>query len=82
MSKTVCRILWHLLSLQMQDYKAELIIVYSKSNDQTEFYLDSLGDKNINVYNYNGSIYSSLNYGISKANGEIIGICIQMMFLR
>ena len=62
-------------SFQMQDYKnKELIIVYSKSNDQTEFYLDSLEDKNINIYNYNGSIYSSLNYGISKANGEIIGI--------
>ena len=62
-------------SFQMQDYKnKELIIVYSKSNDQTEFYLDSLGDKNINIYNYNGSIYSSLNYGISKANGKIIGI--------
>lgn len=62
-------------SFQKQDCKnKELIIVYSNSNDQTEFYLDSLEDKNINIYNYNGSIYDSLNYGISKAKGEIIGI--------
>ncbi len=62
-------------SFQMQTYKnKELIIVYSKSEDKSKNYLDSLKDKNIKVFNHNASIYSCLNYGVAKSNGDIIGI--------
>ena len=62
-------------SFTEQTYKnKELIIVYSDSNDNTKYYLDSLNDKNIKIYNFNGSIYKSLNYGIQKSKGDIVGI--------
>ena len=62
-------------SFQKQTYKnKELIIVYSNSNDNSKIYLDSIEDKNIRVYKYNARIYESLNFGISKAKGDIVGI--------
>lgn len=62
-------------SFQKQKYKnKELIVVYSESNDNSLYYLQSLDDKNIKFYKYDGTIYKSLNFGIKKSNGEIIGI--------
>ncbi len=62
-------------SFTEQTYKnKELIIIYSDSNDNTKYYLDSLNDKNIKIYNFKGSIYKSLNYGIQKSKGDIVGI--------
>ena len=59
-----------------QKYKnKELIIVYSKSTDNTFQYLKSLNNKNIKIFKYNGKgVYSALNFGIKKTSGEIIGI--------
>ena len=62
-------------SFRRQKYKTkELIIVHSKSKDNTQYYLDSIKDKNIKKFNYNGSIYKALNFGISKAKGKVIGV--------
>ncbi len=62
-------------SFKKQTYKnKELIIINSKSNDYTNDYLVSLKENNIKVYNFEGNIYSSLNYGTKKAKGKIIGI--------
>ena len=62
-------------SFRKQKYKnKELIIVYSKSKDNTEDYLKTINDKNIKKFNFNGSIYKSLNFGIEKSKGEIIGV--------
>ena len=62
-------------SFQKQKYKnKELIVVYSESNDNSLYYLESLNDKNIKFYKYDRPIYKSLNFGIKKSNGEIIGI--------
>ena len=64
-----------IMSFQKQKYKnKELIVVYSESNDNSLYYLESLNDKNIKFYKYDGPIYKSLNFGIKKSNGEIIGI--------
>ncbi len=52
----------------------ELIIVFSNSEDETKEYLKNIKDKNIKIFNYEGSIYSCLNFGITKAKGELIGI--------
>ena len=62
-------------SFRRQSYKRkELIIVYSKSKDNTEHYLKSIKDKNIKKFKLNGSIYKALNFGIIKAKGEIVGV--------
>ena len=62
-------------SFQKQNYKnKELIIVYTKGKDTTNHYLNSLNEKNIKIYNFEGSIYKSLNFGVTKTRGDIIGI--------
>ena len=62
-------------SFQKQRYKnKELIVVYSGSNDNSLYYLQSLHDKNIKLYTHNRTIYKSLNFGIKKSKGDIIGI--------
>ncbi len=62
-------------SFQRQKFKnKELIVVYSESNDNSMYFLKSLDDKNIKLFKYNGSIYKSLNFGIQKSKGDIIGI--------
>ncbi len=62
-------------SFQRQKFKnKELIVVYSESNDNSMYFLKSLEDKNIKLFKYNGSIYKSLNFGIQKSKGDIIGI--------
>ncbi len=62
-------------SFEEQKYKnKELIIVYSKSKDTTEDYIKSIKSNNIKKISFEGNIYSSLNYGIKKASGKIIGI--------
>ena len=58
---------------QQTNVEKELIVIYSDSNDNTEYYLESIKEKNIKKFNFNGSIYESLNFGISKASGDIIG---------
>ena len=62
-------------SFQKQKYtNKELIIIYSSSDDNSMHYINSLKDKNIKYYKYNANIYKSLNFGINKAKGDIIGI--------
>ena len=62
-------------SFNKQAYKnKELIIVKSKSTDTTDQYLNDINQKNIKIYSFNGSIYKALNYGIKKAQGNVIGI--------
>ena len=62
-------------SFEKQDYKnKELVVVYSKSEDSSYEYLKTIKDKNIKIYNFEGSIYKSLNFGIKKAKGDIIGV--------
>ena len=58
-----------------QNYKnKELIIVFSKSNDHTTEFIKSLKHKNIKKIKFNGSIYGSLNYGIKKSRGDVVGV--------
>lgn len=52
----------------------ELIIIYSNSDDQTEYYLRSLKDKNIKKFKFNGNVYQCLNFGIKKSTGKVIGV--------
>lgn len=62
-------------SFKEQKYKnKELIIVHSKSNDTTDEYLKSIKSKDIKKISFEGNIYKSLNFGIKKAKGQIIGI--------
>ena len=62
-------------SFNRQKYKnKELIIVHTKSNDNTDEYLNSVNNKNIKKFYFNGKIYKSLNYGIKQAKGDLIGI--------
>ena len=62
-------------SFEEQKYKnKELIIVHSKSNDTTDDYLKSIKSKDIRKISFEGNIYKSLNFGIKKARGQIIGI--------
>ena len=51
----------------------ELIIVVTKSDDGTEFFLKKLTKHNIKIHFYNGGIYKCINYGIKKSTGQIIG---------
>ena len=62
-------------SFKKQKYKdKELVLVYSKSVDNTYDFLKSLSDKNIRKFEFEGPIYSALNFGIKKSRGEIVGI--------
>ena len=62
-------------SFNRQKYKnKELIIVHTKSNDNTDEYLNSVNNKNIKKFYFNGKIYKSLNYGIKQAKGDLIGM--------
>ena len=68
-------ILASIKSFNNQTYKdKELIIVYSKSTDQTFRFLKNLKNKNIKILKFNGNIYQSLNHGIKFAKGQLIGI--------
>ena len=64
-----------------QKYKnKELIIVYSKSTDNTFQYLKSLNNKNIKIFKYNGKgVYSALNFGIKKHQVRLSAYYIQMI---
>ena len=54
-------------SFNNQTYKnKELIIIYSKSNDQTIEYLNNINNKSIKILKYEG-IYESLNYGFKHS---------------
>jgi len=63
-------------SFELQDYKKkELIIVYSKSNDGTDNYLDSLKKKyKIFLDKNTGNKFDAINIGIKKSTGDIIGL--------
>ena len=62
-------------SFKKQKYKnKELIIINSKSDDHTDEYLKTIQNNNIKSYNFNGNIYASMNFGIRKSRGNIIGI--------
>jgi glycosyltransferase len=64
-------------SFDLQNYhKKELIVIYSKSNDYTEEYLKSLKNSKYKIYkdNNTGNKFDSINLGIKKASGDIIGI--------
>ena len=62
-------------SFRKQSYKhKELIVVNSLSDDNTSQYLNTIKDKNIKIYKYEGNIYASMNYGISKSSGKVVGI--------
>lgn len=63
-------------SFELQDYKKkELIIVYSKSNDGTDNYLDSLKKKyKIFLDKNTGNKFDAINMGIKKSTGNIIGL--------
>ena len=61
-------------SFKKQKYKnKELIIINSKSDDHTDEYLKTIQNNNIKSYNFN-DIYASMNFGIRKSRGDIIGI--------
>ena len=62
-------------SFKKQNYRnKELIIVNSKSNDNTDDFLNTLNEKNVKIFKFNGSIYKSLNFGVNKASGQLVGI--------
>lgn len=63
-------------SFELQDYKKkELIIVYSKSNDGTDSYLDSLKKKyKIFLDRNTGNKFDAINIGIKKSTGSVIGL--------
>ena len=64
-------------SFDLQKYKKkELIIIYSKSKDSTEKYLKSLKNTKYKIYkdNNTGNKFDSINLGIKKSSGKIIGI--------
>jgi len=57
-----------------QNYQnKELIIVYSKSSDQTENYLKSFKNKFKLIHDYNSkNMYGSINVGLKNVTGQII----------
>ena len=63
-------------SFELQDYKKkELIIVYSKSNDGTDNYLDSLKKKyKIFLDKNTSNKFDAINIGIKKSTGDVIGL--------
>ena len=64
-------------SFKLQDYSnKELIIIYSKSSDETEKYLNDLKDENIIVKKdqVSNTRYGSIVNGINISSGEIFGL--------
>jgi glycosyltransferase involved in cell wall biosynthesis len=63
-------------SFELQNYKKkELIIVYSKSSDGTDNYLNSLKKKyKIFADKNTGNKFDAINIGIKKTTGNIIGL--------
>jgi len=63
-------------SFELQKYRnKELIIVYSKSIDETENYINSLSKKNYKIIKDNSNNrYKAINKGIKKSSGDIIGL--------
>tara|TARA_B100000886_G_scaffold295080_1_gene221764 strand:+ start:19869 stop:20663 length:795 start_codon:yes stop_codon:yes gene_type:complete len=62
-------------SFELQDYKdKELIIIYSKSDDGTEEFLKKFYP-DISYYDHNSlNKFGSINLGLEKASGNIIGL--------
>jgi glycosyltransferase len=64
-------------SFLKQNYlNKELIIIYSKSSDLTLKYLNTINNKNIRIFidKYSVNKFGSLNFGIKKAKGDILGL--------
>jgi glycosyltransferase len=64
-------------SFLRQNYlNKELIIIYSKSSDLTLEYLSKINNKNIKIFidKYSANKFGSLNFGIKKAKGDILGL--------
>jgi glycosyltransferase involved in cell wall biosynthesis len=63
-------------SFEMQKYKdKELIIVYAKSNDNTEQYLKNTLIKNCTlIKDTKNNRYAAINSGIKNSTGQIIGL--------
>jgi glycosyltransferase len=64
-------------SFLKQNYlNKELIIIYSKSSDSTLEYLSKINNKNIKIFidKYSANKFGSLNFGIKKAKGDILGL--------
>lgn len=65
-------------SFYMQNYRnKELVIVFSKSNDDTEKYLNNLiTKKNIKIFkdNNTGNKFDAINIGIKNSSGAIVGL--------
>ena len=64
-------------SFLKQNYRnKELIIIYSKSSDLTLKYLNKINNKNIRIFidKYSVNKFGSLNFGIKKAKGDIVGL--------
>ena len=63
-------------SFELQKYRnKELIIVYAKSIDQTENYINSLSKKNYKIIKDNSNNrYKAINKGIKKSSGDVIGL--------
>ena len=63
-------------SFNSQTYKnKEQIIVYSKSEDETEEYLNSLNDSKIIIKDeYSKTLYGALNLAVKNCSGDYIGV--------
>jgi glycosyltransferase len=63
-------------SFELQKYRnKELIIVYSKSIDETENYINSLSKKNYKIIKDNSNNrYKAINKGIKESSGDVIGL--------
>jgi len=62
-------------SYKKQNYKnKELIIILSKSDDNTENFLKKNNHKFFKISKKNENKFHALNYGIKKAKGDVIGI--------
>jgi glycosyltransferase len=63
-------------SFELQKYRnKELIIVYSKSIDGTENYINTLSKKNYKIFKDNSNNrYKAINKGIKKSSGDVIGL--------
>ena len=61
-------------SFLKQNYKnKELIIIYSKSKDNTEEYINSINHGNIKKFRFDGSIYRLLILEL-KNQGDLVGL--------
>ena len=67
-------------SFELQDYQdKELIIIYSKSNDGTEEFLNKFYP-NISYCDQIINKFGSINLGLEKASGKLLACCTQMTF--